>query len=75
MGYLISETTREEREQIIKYSLGNIDASCDGCMAGLVEMYQDYIEGKRELRDINMGFHTTYVKDDEAPVRSGCSYV
>ena len=40
MGYLISETTREEREQIVKDSLGNIDASCDGCMAGLAEMYQ-----------------------------------
>ena len=35
-------------------------------MAGLVEMYQDYIEGKRKLRDINMGFRTSYAKDDEA---------
>ena len=39
-------------------------------MAGLAEMYQDYIEGRRELRDINMGFRTSYVKDDETPVRS-----
>jgi hypothetical protein len=30
MGYLISETTKEEREQIVKESLGNIDANCDG---------------------------------------------
>ncbi len=74
MGYLISETTRDEREQIVKDSLGNIDASCDGCMAGLAEMYQDYIEGKRELRDINMEFRTSYAKDDETPVRSGCGY-
>lgn len=74
MGYLICETTREEREQIVKDSLGNIDASCDGCMAGLAEMYQDYIEGRKELQDINMGFRTSYVKDDEAPTKSGCSY-
>lgn len=32
-GYLIAETTREEREKIVAESLGNIEASCDGCMA------------------------------------------
>ena len=53
MGYLISETTKEEREKIVAESLGNIDAACDGCMSGLVEMYQDYIDGKKELREIN----------------------
>ena len=42
MGYLISETTREEREKIVADSLGNIEANCDGCMPGLSEMYQDY---------------------------------
>lgn len=55
--YLISETTKEEREAIVKESLGNIEASCDGCMSGLAEMYQDYIDGKRELREINMEFN------------------
>ena len=49
MGYLISETTRVEREKIVADSLGNISAGCDGCMAGLAEMYQDYIDGKKEL--------------------------
>lgn len=53
MGYLISETTKEEREKIVAESLGNIDAACDSCMSGLVEMYQDYIDGKKELREIN----------------------
>jgi hypothetical protein len=52
MAYLISETTKEEREQIVKDSLGNISANCDGCMAGLAEMYQDYIDGKKELLNI-----------------------
>lgn len=52
-GYLIAETTREEREKIVAESLGNIEASCDGCMAGLAEMYQDYIDGEKELRQIN----------------------
>ena len=44
--YLIKDTTREERERIVAESLGNIDASCDGCSSGIVEMYQDYM-GKR----------------------------
>jgi len=74
MGYLISETTREEREKIVEESIGNIAGSCDGCAAGLAEMYQDYIDGKRELRDINMEFNARYVKDDDMPGREGCSY-
>lgn len=72
MGYLISETTREEREKIVADSLGNIEANCDGCMAGLADMYQDYIDGKRELRDINMAFHAQYVREDDKPERSRC---
>ena len=41
-GFLIKDTTREEREQIVADSLGNIDAYCDGCMCGITEMYQYY---------------------------------
>ena len=67
MGYLISETTKEEREKIVADSLGNIDANCDGCMAGLADMYQDYIDGRKELRQINMEFHASYIRDDDLP--------
>ena len=63
-GYLIKDTTREERKKIVEESLGNIVAICDGCMAGLAEMYNDYIDGKREIRDINMEFNARYVKGD-----------
>lgn len=38
-GYLIKDTTKEERERIVSDALGNISASCDGCMPGLAEMY------------------------------------
>lgn len=72
MGYLISETTREEREAIVAESLGNISANCDGCMSGLVEMYQEYIDGKKELREINMEFNARYVSGEEVPGREGC---
>lgn len=49
-GYLIKDTTKEEREQLVAESLGNISASCDGCSAGIVEMYQAYIDGKGVAR-------------------------
>lgn len=72
MGYLISETTREEREAIVARSLGNISANCDGCMSGLAEMYQEYIGGQKELREINMEFNARYVSGKEVPGREGC---
>ena len=72
MGYLISETTKEERERIVAESLGNIEANCDGCMSGLAEMYQEYIDGKKELREINMEFNARYVRGMEGPDRGSC---
>ena len=75
MGYLISETTKEEREKIVAESIGNINGSCDGCMSGLADMYQDYIDGKKELKDINMEFRAHYVSGDDKPARSGCGMI
>ena len=76
MGYLISETTKEEREKIVAESLGNISGACDGCSPGMIEMYQDYIDGKKELRDINMEFRASYVSGEiDKEDKSGCGYV
>lgn len=72
MGVLISETTREERERIVAESLGYIEGSCDGCAFGLSEMYEDYIEGKRELKDINMEFRAHYESGEDGPQRGAC---
>ena len=72
-GYLIKETTCEERKQIVEEALGNLSASCDGCMAGLADMYQDYIDGKKEIRDINMEFNARYERGDmEREERRSC---
>lgn len=73
-GYLIKDTTKEERQKIVAESLGNITANCDGCMAGLAEMYQEYIDGKKEIRDINMEFNSRYIKGDMEK-ENGRSYV
>jgi len=76
MGYLISETTKEERERIVAESLGNISGACDGCSPGMIEMYQDYIDGKKELRDINMEFRASYVSGEiDKEEKNGCGYL
>ena len=76
MGYLISETTKEERERIVAESLGNISGACDGCSPGIIEMYQDYIDGKKELREINMEFRASYVSGEiDKEEKNGCRYV
>ena len=74
MSILIKDTTKEEREKIVSESIGNINGACDGYMAGLADMYQDYIDGKREIRDINMAFRAGYESGVEGPERPECGY-
>lgn len=65
---LIKDTTREERKRIIQEALDcNDSAGCENCSGcGLFgagdpfEMYEDYIEGKREIKEINMEFVSHY---------------
>ena len=61
MSILIKDTTKEERAKIVEESIGNIAGACDGCSVGIVEMYQDYIDGKKEL--INMEFRAGYISE------------
>ena len=72
---LIANTTREERERIVAESIGNIDGLCDGCACGIIEMYDDYIDGKLELSEVNRGFSAGYVKGSPEPERgeSACA--
>ena len=68
----IADTTREERERIVADSIGNLAGLCDGCSPGIIEMYQDYIDGRKELRDINAEFQARYVSGAQGPEHSGC---
>lgn len=68
----IADTTREERERIVAESIGNISGLCDGCSPGIIEMYKDYIDGKKELREINAEFRAKYMSGAQGPDRSGC---
>lgn len=62
---LIKETTREERSEIIKKALdcGGGCENCSSCWLGgghPWEIYQDYIDGKREIREINREYMGQY---------------
>ncbi len=69
--YLIKNTTKEQREQIVKESLGYSDLGCDDSGDGY-DMYIPYIEGKKELREITMEFQAAYIKDMEREERGKC---
>ncbi len=70
---LIKYTTREEREQIVAEAIDNIEGACDGCAPGIISMYDDYIEGRLELRECNRRFAARYVSGQQGPGReSGC---
>ena len=71
---LIKDTTKEERTRIVEESIGNINGSCDGCMAGRADMYQEYIDGKKEIREINMEFRARYESGIDGPIREECGY-
>lgn len=64
---LIKDTTREERERIIRDSLNCGGGGCENCSscwlgAGSVDsIYKDYIDGKKEIREINMEYNARYV--------------
>ena len=72
MKISIADTTREERERIVAESIGNIAGLCDGCSPGIVEMYQDYIDGNRELRDVNADFRARYMRESQGPEHRTC---
>ena len=74
MSILIKDTIKEERDRMGAESIGKISGLCDCCMAGLADMYQDYIDGKKEIRDINMEFNAHYVSGADGPEKVECGY-
>jgi len=67
--YLIKNTTREQREQIIRESLDCGGGGCENCSAcgaygaiNPLDMYQPYIDGEKELAEISAEFTATFLK-------------
>ena len=67
---LIKDTTREEREEIVRKALygycGSECEFCSGCdnLGGgrVEEIYQPYIDGKKEIREINEEYRAPFIK-------------
>ncbi len=56
---LIKDTTKEERIALIKQWLP-IEDGLEDCEIDLWDMYNDYINGKKEISEINASFHANY---------------
>ena len=66
---LIQDTTREERERIVAQALSVCGGACDYCngcdnMGGgrIDEIYRPYIEGEKELAQINEEYRARFVR-------------
>ena len=60
---LIKDTTRAQREEIVRRALCQGCGGCGNLGGGRAEeMYRPYIEGKRELREINESYRANFVR-------------
>jgi hypothetical protein len=66
---LIKDTTREQRERIVREALYGCGAECEFCSGcdnlggGRIEaIYQPYIEGEREIAEINAQYRAPFVR-------------
>ncbi len=67
---LIKDTTREQRERIVREALyGACGADCEFCSGcdnlggGRIEaIYQPYIDGEQEIAEINAAYRAPFVR-------------
>lgn len=65
---LIKDTTREEREQIIRESLDCGGGGCENCSSCWLgggspfDMFQAYIDGEKEIAEINAEYRARYIR-------------
>lgn len=72
MSILIKDTTREERIEIVRRSLEDCEEGCDNNFGNDVdEMYVDYIEGRKELREINAEHSNHFLVSEREMARPG----
>ena len=71
---LIKDTTREQREQIVRESLGDeYDVGCGYESTGI--NYQLYIDGVKELRELNMEANCGFEVAHPEERKSGCGMI
>jgi hypothetical protein len=67
--FLIKNTTREEREQIVRSALSCGGGGCENCSSCGVygagdpyDMYQPYVDGFKEIDEINREYRARYLR-------------
>jgi hypothetical protein len=67
-SYLIKDTTREEREELVREALACSGSGCEDCSGCGVfgagdpyDMYQPYINGEKEIAQITAEFSAKYI--------------
>lgn len=71
---LIKDTTKEEREKIVRESLGDeYDTGCGYESTGI--NYQLYIDGIKELRELNAEANCGFVVAHPEEKQSGCAHI
>lgn len=60
---LIKDTTKEERIALVKEWVP-VDDGLNDCEIDLWEMYRDYIDGKKEIAEINAEFQAEYYEGE-----------
>ena len=72
-SFLIKDTTKEERIALIKEWIPDDDGCSDNCGISLWDMYDAYINGEKEISQINMEFRASYYTEGELEEKtSGC---
>ena len=68
---LIKDTTKSERIQIVKQ--WEETEGCESSGIDLMEFFRDYIDGIKEIAEVNAEFHAKYLSDipEEEP-RMSC---
>lgn len=56
---LIKDTTKQERIELIR-EWQPVDDGLEDCEIDLWDMYKDYIDGKKEIAEINAEFQTDF---------------
>ncbi len=63
-SYLIADTTKQERIELIKKWIPDDDGMQD-CDMDLWDVYADYINGTREISEINASMSGMYYTEDD----------
>lgn len=68
---LIKDTTMQERIALVRK--WEEDEGCESSGIDLMDFYNDYIDGKREIAEINAAYSTSYVVEFPEEEGKGCS--